>query len=1430
VINQRTLGIIVFIVASIWMCANASAQTLPNLSGAWTGQRTQTQTGGDMPANSNQVLTLYQLASGDAIIGILSTYWPGTAYYWSAAASGTLSGNTLTLTWTIIPGTVSLAPGHIACGETLSLTLSTADDVTTAAVPSYNPCEGSNTILPYTLTLVGWQKMLGQDDSGGTSIPCFCGDPIDIATGNVLETVKDYETAGPNKLSLIRYYNSYTPQTPAVPLIFVTGVPHWTTNYDRSLVVVNSAQTQVIAHRPDGQQLTFNRVGGIWTPDSDVDMTLTADGDKWTLTGHDDTAETYFMTLPVNEPGFGRLTTIEARNGYTQTIDYNSGNRLSSVTDSYDRKLIFTYTNGLLTQVTTPDSLILTYTYNSSGVKPGIDDRLASITYNTSPETSQSYGYGETPVPVGGSSLPFALTSITDENDNVYTGFTYDKYGRALTSQHGGGVDLTTVTYNDSAGTRTVTNALGLQNTYSFVSLQGTNKVVLISRKADAPVVAAASSFTYDSNGFTASATDWNGRKTTYVNDIHGQPTTINEAVGSGVARTTTIAYNSTWVHLPETIKTPGLTTSFTYDSKGEALTKTLTDTTTTTAPYSTKGETRVWTNTWSNSLLASVKSPNGNTTTYGHDNSGALTSTTDAKGHVTKITLHTGGGLPKIVVDPNGVTTTLAYEPRQWLTSSTVSGTGGAYATSWTYDKAGNLIKTTLPDSSYLENTYDDAHRLIKVTDALGNYTTYTLDALSDRTQTDIYKDGGTLTRKRSGTFDSLGRLLVDTAGAGQTTFTHDSNGNVLTVTDGLKHRTTNIYDALNRLSTAINANGGATVTTYDTHDRVLSVRDANVHTTSYVRDGFGDVIEQTSPDSGKTVLHYDGDSNLTSKTDALAIITNQTFDPLNRPLTTAYPADSSKNITYIYDQAGTGFSFGIGRLTSVKDAAGSLTRAYDERGNLSTEKRVNGTTTLTTSYTYDGARRVATITYPDGSLVKNQHNAAGYLSSISAIPSGSKSSTTLVTIGHLPFGPMNSVTYGNGIAETWAYDQDYRATGIADALSGKNIQELTYAYNDVNNVDTITDAVNAANSQTLGYDVIDRLTSAVSGTGGYGSYIWTYDRVGNRLTQKSGSTTTTYGYTSGTNRLASITVGGVETTVNTNADGNITSIPPANSNSLATFAYSVANRLASVTGSPLAATFVYDWAGQRFSKTNNGSSPITYSYMQGGTLIAENHNGHVTDYIYADGRPIADLQPGQTPTADQVSYIVADRLGTPQLASNSSGATVWSTTYQPFGTTGTTTVSIIQNLRFPGQNGDVETGFNYNLNRDYMPNLGRYLETDPIGLGGGMNTYSYVGGNPTSFTDKLGLDDPFWQQEMGEGTFDINPDCQDNPECVNTATPYLGTYTPSSTGWDVIGDILDMGSTTAALAENDPLALILDRAGAACHAVADIENVPEQ
>ena len=104
-------------------------------------------------------------------------------------------------------------------------------------------------------------------------------------------------------------------------------------------------------------------------------------------------------------------------------------------------------------------------------------------------------------------------------------------------------------------------------------------------------------------------------------------------------------------------------------------------------------------------------------------------------------------------------------------------------------------------------------------------------------------------------------------------------------------------------------------------------------------------------------------------------------------------------------------------------------------------------------------------------------------------------------------------------------------------------------------------------------------------------------------------------------------------------------------------------------------------------------------------------------------------------------VAYVHADHLGTPQKLSDPAGALVWDRQALPFGATSAVAGPQSLPLRFPGQYADAETGLYYNYFRDYDATLGRYLQSDPIGLAGGLNTYAYVGGNPLRWVDPFGL-----------------------------------------------------------------------------------------
>ena len=1204
--------------------------------------------------------------------------------------------------------------------------------------PNYCPGGTSDIFSPTGCTAVYDPEAIGGHCSTGPTKPCdqlsypMVGNPISVVSGNKYESVADYRSSGGNVLEFVRHYNSLGQNGGSMG-------PGWTHDFQRHLEF-SAGSTLLTVVRGDGQRIAFNFGAPI---DHSITLTLTS-GLHYVMTDDNDTKETYDNATD------GRLLSVAYRNGYQQTLSYDLSGNLITVSDNQNRSLSFTYTSaGLLSTMTDPDGRTYFYSYNQT---PLVDTNGAQTTINTlSSVTYPADAPGTTPTITylyENSAAPTFLTGIVDELGNRLATWAYNTAGQAVLSQHAGGADATTIAYN-ADGTRTVTTALGnaVQYTFSLVPPAGVNKLTHEDRIAGGGIPAANRQYTYDGDGFLASMTDWNGNLRTYVNDSRGQPTTITEASGTAQARTTTISYHPTF-HLPLTIVTPGLTTRMTYDANGNALAQTLTDTTTTTVPYATNGLSRTWSYTYDNlGHLLTAQGPRSDVQqvpTFTYDSTGAIVAIQNALGQIIHVTQHTLSGLPQTVVDRNGVPTQFTYDGRQRLLSSTLTTGSGSLTTRNGYDLAGNLTNITLPDGSTQTNIYDGAHRLTGFSDLFAQSVTYALDALGDRTLTKVANASAAVQRQHTANFDALGRLLQDIGGVGQTTaYAYDANGNTLTITDPLNRVTQRAFDPLNRLIRTIDPSGGITKAIYDPHDRPLTVIDPNNSTTTYVYDGFGDLIQLLSPDTGKTVYRYDPAGNLTQKVDATGATTNYAYDALDRVVSKTYPGDPTENVSYTYDQAGHGF--GNGRLTTVADAAGTLSRSYDERGNIVSEARIRGAATLLTTYRYDAASRVTAITYPMGYAIAYTRDVMGRTTSVTAqAPGPTLPKTVASLIGYKPFGPVNALTFGNGIAETRNFDLDYRLTGLAAA--GTNaVQNVTYGYDLANNVLSIADVVAASNSQSFSYDALDRLTGAIGGYGGLG---YSYNNVGNRLTQTAGSASTSYTYLGHSNQLTAIKTGGATQTVAYTTAGNITSFtpgiaPPSGGAAINGLLYNQANQLATVmAGVQNVAQYGYDAFGQRLVKIQPAIATTTlYQYDLNGRLLEESNNQgnpEAADYIYLDdGRPIATLSPG----TGNLSFVLADRLGTPQLATDSNQATVWGTTYQPFGQTGNIQGVAVQNLRLPGQYADFETGFSHNGFRDYVPGLGRYLQSDPIGLVGGMNTYGYAEGNPVNKTDPVGL-----------------------------------------------------------------------------------------
>ncbi len=454
------------------------------------------------------------------------------------------------------------------------------------------------------------------------------------------------------------------------------------------------------------------------------------------------------------------------------------------------------------------------------------------------------------------------------------------------------------------------------------------------------------------------------------------------------------------------------------------------------------------------------------------------------------------------------------------------------------------------------------------------------------------------------------------------------------------------------------------------------------------------------------------------------------------------ATPSAPAETINFTYDEA-TGGPGAKGLLTTVTDASGSTKYQYDAFGRVTSKAQVvasNSAKTQTVSYLPTGQRNEHTL--PSGAVVKYSYRADGRVVSIQV-----NGVTIISELDYFPFGEVKSWKYGANDSYVRAFDSDGR---IKEHTSSPGVRK--FAFDPGSRITGLTDQPASANDWTFDYDKLDRLKSAENAAIGSNPIAqlklgWTFDATGNRKSESRAIAPATPVVTNLTTEATSNKLTQVASLArtydaagNTINDGAIQSL------------YSARNRLMQVNKTGVQANYSYNAFGERVSKLVGGQT-IEFVYDESGHLLGEYRAADATEIVWLDDTPLAVIEPsastqgGMSASSAKVYFVQPDHLDTPRVVVNAAKQPVWSWNSAPFGDTvaneqPTASLAAFQfNLRFPGQQFDAETASHYNYFRDYEAGTGRYLQSDPIGMQGGLNGFTYVESQPSHYYDVYGL-----------------------------------------------------------------------------------------
>jgi RHS repeat-associated protein len=659
----------------------------------------------------------------------------------------------------------------------------------------------------------------------------------------------------------------------------------------------------------------------------------------------------------------------------------------------------------------------------------------------------------------------------------------------------------------------------------------------------------------------------------------------------------------------------------------------------------------------------------------------------TDPRGYIRRVVFGSTGYITSdthALGQPEQQTTTFEYYADNALKSVT---DGLGRKATYDYDANGNLIRVTrldgTPDAVTNTLTYEPQfNHLATMTDQLNHTTSFTYDSRGSLIAvTDPLGHSTTFTYNSAGQVISVADVLnntiqfgyfggdlstvTDPLGNVSTSFT-DAAGRIISTIDAQGHISRYQYNDLNLVTQATDVRGNNTTFAYDPNGNLLSLTDAANHTTSYTYDNMDRVLTRMDSLLRQESYSYDLNGNLVSSTDRKSQVTSMTYDPLGRLTLVGYKTVINGGVTSYESTIGYTYDSGNRMTQAVDSAGGTIAEVFDNFDRLISETTAQGFI----SYTYDLAGRRTSMAVSGQPQVNYTYDNADRLTQITQ-------GTSTIGFSYDAANRRSTLTLSNGVNVSYTYDNDSRAIGITHKFNTNVLGNLAYSYDSL-----------GRRLQVSGSFARTALPGAINSA--------SYDAA-NELTNWNG---TMIGYDLNGNMLS---------------DGTNT------------FAWNARNQIASLNGVSLQ----YDAFGRRTQ--NSGGRSFLYD---GATVAQELSGGTILANLVSGGIDEVFTRTDSAGTFTQLK----DAMGSTVALVDTTGNIVTTYAYNQFGNSAASGAASTNPFQYTGRENE-GNGLYYYRARYFSSPMGRFISEDPLKFSAGINFYRYVGDDPINESDPSGL-----------------------------------------------------------------------------------------